>query len=248
MFGCAGPTVTSKEFVNQENFINLQIPLIFVDMKSLKCISDEYKHRTNGSTYNVGGVKCNFSSSKLTLETYKGAYMRRATKLKKSAISYSYNVLLNEKEGNSIISLHIIPQEKNIISATDVIGKPFELSNISLNKSNNYIKNNLFIKYLGYDFEINSNYSSDSIYANFKRIVPYKKNIKDKISNKIYKTLFTLTYDNLGYKFIVDVYPYRNGSKAVIKIVPRYIKVKNIMRYVTGLDKVKKEIEKIINS
>lgn len=68
-------------------------------------------------------------------------------------------------------------------------------------------------------FEINSDFNPESIYANFVRLLKtraYKQGEHDPVSGKIYKQEFFMPLRGRDVPLVVEAYPYRNGSKAVI--------------------------------
>ncbi len=74
---------------------------------------------------------------------------------------------------------------------------------------------------LRYRFEVDSDYPSDSTMANFIRLgnpVNTNSGFADPITGKIYKQYFKINYGDQVANYVVQVYPYKNGSKAVINM------------------------------
>ncbi|HXE39833.1 MAG TPA: hypothetical protein VN639_15320 [Azonexus sp.] len=74
---------------------------------------------------------------------------------------------------------------------------------------------------LRYKFEIDAQYGSDAIMANFLRMAVVKNQATgyaDPVTGKIYKQYFQVNYSGATANYTVQVFPYRNGSKAVINM------------------------------
>lgn len=72
---------------------------------------------------------------------------------------------------------------------------------------------------LVYKFEVDSPYNTDSVTANFMRnaeVRTDRQGFADPVTGKIYSTYYVARLNGRNMPFVVQVYPYRNGSKAVI--------------------------------
>jgi len=75
---------------------------------------------------------------------------------------------------------------------------------------------------LVYRFEVDSPYNSESVTANFMRRAKPRTDRQgwaDPVTGKIYSTSFTSRLRGKDLLYTVQVYPYRNGSKAVINAI-----------------------------
>lgn len=72
---------------------------------------------------------------------------------------------------------------------------------------------------LVYKFEVDSPYNTDSVTANFMRnaeVRTDRQGFADPVTGKIYSTYYVAKLNGRNMPFVVQVFPYRNGSKAVI--------------------------------
>ena len=72
---------------------------------------------------------------------------------------------------------------------------------------------------LHYRFEIDSPYPSDAVMANFLRLgapIQRQRGFADPVTGRIFRQNFRLSYYNIPADYTVEVFPFRNGSKAVI--------------------------------
>lgn len=97
--------------------------------------------------------------------------------------------------------------------------------------------------------EVNSQFNDMSIYANFERILGRYESEKTKINDAKLEHIFSLKYLDMALPLYVEVYPYRNGSKAVYKVGIVYkMDAKGGMSINTAdLEGIKKKIEQIVN-
>jgi len=100
------------------------------------------------------------------------------------------------------------------------------------------------------EFEVDSKFSSESVNANFKRLLTQNRLSSFNSGNeKIYKNTYFLAVEGAESKIEVETYPYRNGSKCTVKVV-YYTKVVEGNKIV--LSEIKKRIQakitEIVNS
>lgn len=99
--------------------------------------------------------------------------------------------------------------------------------------------------------EVNSEYPSSSIYANFGRVLGKfdwnKKEVKNSDIVKI--NTFSYKYNKLEYPLHVDIFPYRTGSKVVYSLLLDYTIDSKGKSSLTSKDisTMKNEIAKIVN-
>jgi hypothetical protein len=113
------------------------------------------------------------------------------------------------------------------------------------------------IKYIAvgevyYRLEIDSPYNIESTYSNFTRMVkpePYKKGEVDPVTGKVFKNRYELPTKYGKITFSVEVFPYRNGSKAVIgAMVPGALTSENVVDFNIILKEVKEQLTTIVQS
>lgn len=97
-------------------------------------------------------------------------------------------------------------------------------------------------------FEVDSQYPADSVYANFKRLAKSYNSKEQKIDGVSYKDQFYLTVDKTEVKFVVNSYPYRQGSKVIVTAWLSPIVNGNTVDFVTLKAKFKEKITSIVNS
>lgn len=105
---------------------------------------------------------------------------------------------------------------------------------------------------LRYKFEIDTQYGSDSIMANFIRTGKVRNSSagwKDPITNKIYTQYFILDYAGKQANYTVEVYPYRNGSKAVINMeLPVVETSPSVVDFTRIIGDLRKQLTSIVQS
>jgi len=165
-----------------------------------------------------------------------------------SYVQYDVRVDIQNKEDKYVVSL--IPINKEVArGCRPLCTSHYDIPDFTEKKLIKFLSE----ASIGFKVEIDSPYNTESTYSNFKRLLreealgqPYS----DPVTGKIYKSAFYLQKDNKRVKLLVDVYPYRNGSKAVISVelpvsVDPVTKVSDI-----GADilNVKAELERIVKS
>ena len=105
---------------------------------------------------------------------------------------------------------------------------------------------------LVYKFEVNSQYNSDAVMANFLRLAKVKRNSSaspDPVTGKIYSQIFQTQYKDKVANYTVQTYPYRSGSKAVIHMeLPARETSANEIDFQNIINDLKVELESIANS
>ena len=98
--------------------------------------------------------------------------------------------------------------------------------------------------------EINSKYEAKSIYSNFKRIIgEYSWRDNEKIAESKKSNTFNLNFQGKDLPLYVEVYPYRDGSKAKYSVKIPYTLNSNAKGTLSKkeIENIKIKIEKIIN-
>lgn len=169
---------------------------------------------------------------------------RTGTDVSGSGIVYKISYSIEDIGDNTIIKY------KPLGSRTYKQGfiLPFDVPNFTEKDLSNLFANNT----INYVLELDSPYNVESVYANFKRLaneVPFERGLKDPITGKIFKNRFTLSSGNQMITFSLEVYPYRNGSKAVIYLsVPGYFTSDSTVDFNKVLSELKSKFESIVNS
>jgi hypothetical protein len=165
-----------------------------------------------------------------------------------SYVRYYVQVNVEDKEDKYVVSL--IPINKEVVRGCGPLcTSHYDIPDFTEKKLIKFLSETS----IGFKVEIDSPYNTESTYSNFKRLLreealgqPYS----DPVTGKIYKSAFYLPKDNKRVKLFVDVYPYRNGSKAVISVeltvsVDPDTKVSDIGKDILN---VKAELERIVKS
>lgn len=103
-----------------------------------------------------------------------------------------------------------------------------------------------------YRLEINSEFNSESTHANFMRILKtrsFRSGEKDPVTGKVFKQEFVLPYRGKEVLFVLETFPYRNGSKAVIYLrVPAVATSPNTVDYKAILDELKAKLIEVVRA
>lgn len=106
--------------------------------------------------------------------------------------------------------------------------------------------------HVGYSIEINSQFNTESIFANFERLAtkePYEQGEKDPVTGKIFKNRYSIKYKETKVLFSLETFPYRNGSKAVIYVsIPGRYTSENTIDFNIIINEIKTQLESIVNS
>jgi hypothetical protein len=103
-----------------------------------------------------------------------------------------------------------------------------------------------------WQFEVNSEFNSESTYANFARLA--RKEVtsisgeKDSVSGKIFKVRYWVRVADQEMPINVETYPYRNGSKVVVYANLRGDALGNTVDFSKTADMLKAEVERIVKS
>ncbi len=125
---------------------------------------------------------------------------------------------------------------------------PFSVPDFSEQELLEYISHQPL--YLSLEFD--SQYNTESIYANFMRLaekVRFRQGEKDPVTGKAYKDKFALSTKYGKVNFSFEAYPYRNGSKAVIHMaVPGTFTSGNTVDFGEIIKEIRGQLEGIVNS
>jgi len=103
-----------------------------------------------------------------------------------------------------------------------------------------------------FSLEIDSQYNTESIYANFIRLVERERlrpGEKDPVTGKIFRDKFFLPGRNGKIYFSLETFPYRNGSKAIVHmVVPGSFTSDNVVDFGIILNDLKTQLVCVANS
>jgi hypothetical protein len=102
------------------------------------------------------------------------------------------------------------------------------------------------------NLDLNSPYNTESTYANFMRLAEKARTFPgetDPVTGKVYKDKFVLANKYGKLTFYLDIFPYHNGSKAVIHmLVPGTFTSANTVDFGKIIREIKGQLEGIVNS
>ena len=102
---------------------------------------------------------------------------------------------------------------------------------------------------ISYKMEIDSNYSGEAVNANFMRLAAKAGEDYNQPTGRIIKNNFTIPYSGGKANIAVELFPYKNGSKAVIQgVVPGHLTSEGTVDFNVILKDIKAKIESIVNS
>jgi len=105
---------------------------------------------------------------------------------------------------------------------------------------------------LHYRVEVDSQYNSESTFANLKRLLksrPFARGERDPVTGKIFTQQFVLPYRGKEVLLTADAFPYRNGSKVVMNLrLPAVLTSPNTVDYNVILDEVTRNLGELIAS
>lgn len=224
--GCA-TTVTqlSREPINSDKitFIipkNVDIAYVDENLKGLRFKNEIERGQplSPGGPIPVNGV--DITAGGTTWTFYKGEIYFDVNHIERRiASSVIYNVTANASENNSSYLVTLQPTEKEVIKGTGTYGDAFPIPDYSPDDLLHY----LCQPTIEYRTEIDSPYNTESVYANFKRSLKsetFANGYRDPVTGKIFGDAFTLQseYGEDTVKLYVLAYPYKNGSKVVIRV------------------------------
>ena len=171
-------------------------------------------YNTNGSInhIDVEGIKVNTVNNIMTIADFNG------TTLFASSIEYYVMVKRGSQNNSTIVTL--IPYKKISGHAKNILGLPVPMPNFTEYQLISFLKSpSLTVKFKISDI---SKFNAFSTSANFVRLLnqeKFKKGVE--ITGRIFKMAYILPLMNNQYKakLFVSVYPYQNGSMAVVHVV-----------------------------
>ncbi|MGD0885209.1 MAG: hypothetical protein ABSA46_10130 [Thermodesulfovibrionales bacterium] len=197
---------------------------------------------------NVRGITTALDSAnnRIFVTAVNGVYYRETRMEFLSSIRYVVDVSVEETPDTFIVTLS--PVNKEITESRSSLGLPVALPDER--QLVPYLSNPTFPLY-AFRFEKDSPYNTDSIWGNFKRMLKSetKQTHVDPETKKVYSSSYVLRYHNKNVMVYVDVYPYHNGSKAVVKVdLPVMIQNHEVEDITSQIEDIRNQIEKIIES
>ncbi len=189
-------------------------------------------------------MQIDYVTKKAIASVYNGEYYQSGT-FYASIIRYYADISISEKDDWFIVTL--APTEREVIESKEIGGKVIKLPDEA--ELIHFLSSPKFADY-SFQVEKDSPYGTESVYATFKRTLketPLMTPYKDPMTGKIYKSAFLLNNADNTIRLYVDVFPYRNGCKAVVNVVlPVHIKDNKVEDISAVVEAIKKEMERII--
>ncbi len=162
-----------------------------------------------------------------------------------SGVKYRVSYSLSQTNGSGY-TITLTPQFRSEYQQ-GLIGK-FPIPKFPDNALRDYLKSFTLV----YKFEVDSQYNSDALMANFLRLAKVQRNMNgrpDPVTGKIYSQVFQTQYKDKAANYTVQTYPYRQGSKAVIHMeLPARETSPNEIDFDIIINDIKSELERIANS
>lgn len=157
-----------------------------------------------------------------------------------------YTVEYEVDNGDSVYSLILNPKEYTTYQQ-GLVGK-YPVPNYGEDD----LHKTLMSGALSYKIELDSPYGSESVYANFRRLVKhdsFRPGEKDPVTGKIFKDRFVLTNRGHKVRFVVETYPYRDGSKAVVYATVHGSETsENVVDFSIIIDEIRRKLEEVVNA
>lgn len=220
----------------------------------LKRTKKNYGRSPGTSISRVAGIDIEYDHSQnmILCTEYIGEIFHATRKGKKdneysSYVRYQVQVDFEEREDSYIVTL--IPISKEVVrGCSPSCITHYDIPGFTEEKLIEFLSNAT----VRFNVEIDSQYDTESTYANFQRLLKeetFRQPYKDELTGKIYKSAFYLPKDEKQAKLFVEVFPYRNGSKAVINAeMPVSVDpVTRVSDVGNDISDVKAELERIVN-
>lgn len=257
--GCAAqpPITQSESIASQSPIATLVVPAPELsggpapsspqDL-ALKVRFKNYRYVGSGEYPDVESLQWKAQGGTFTVENYKAFYSRGSGKdLNKVSVSYDGTVGMTKAGGNYQLTFSL--GKKNYYAEPSIVdGK----ARYQVAFAPSDVASNLAKAEMPWTFEVNSEFNTDSTYANFARLT--RKEVfrgngeKDPVTGKIFKERFWVRVSGREIPVNVETYPYRNGSKAIVFAVLPGTVSGSTVDFNSTADALKKEIERIIRS
>lgn len=184
--------------------------------------------------------------------TYNHLFHHSTEKIETTTTKFTYPFAIGSQDGYTIATL-AAPSNMDHIPEGLIENDPFDdLEDLEADAVKIYKSANPKIKkrYTAAG-SINSKYDDASIFGNFKRLLkPWKNNDKSITKDMIGKgSVFQMPYNDTVYPVVVDVFPYRGGSKVDYKLIIDYYFLPNGATTASTDDvaKMEEKIKQIVN-
>lgn len=177
---------------------------------STKRLDRKYTIKSGIST--ISGIEPQYdpSSRMLIVTKYNGDYFHDSNNEHSSFVRYQVKVDTKEQADRFIVTFTPISKEA-VRGCGPLCADHYSVPDFPESELIRFLCRAI----ITINIEIDSPYNTDSTYANFRRLL--KEEIPDKkLPSKIQKTLFIFAKNSTRIRLSVEVFPYRNGSKAVI--------------------------------
>ncbi len=174
----------------------------------------------------VKGIICKHNTFKniMTITDFNGSNFAVPGGISDSPASFAsfveYYVMVKKSSQKNDIIVSLIPYKKALGYAKSPLGFPFSMPNFNEYQLISFLKSpRLTVKFKISDI---SKYNSFSTNANFARLLKQEQLKKGvEITGRIFKMAYVLPLMNNQYqaKLFVSVYPYQNGSMAIVHVV-----------------------------
>jgi hypothetical protein len=257
--GCAAhPPITQSESISTQSPIaTLIIPAPELSGGSapsspqdlvLKVRFKTYRHIGSGDYSNVESLQWKIQGGAFTVENYKALYSRPSGRdIDKVSVSYDGTIGMTKAESSYQLSFSL--GKKNYYAEPSIFdGKAsYQVAFAPSDVAANLAKAEML-----WTFEVNSEFNTESTYANLARLtrkeVFHGNGEKDPVTGKIFKERFWIRVSRLEIPVNIETYPYRNGSKVVVfASLPGTVSGSTI-DFTSTADALKKEIERIVRS
>jgi hypothetical protein len=185
--------------------------------RGTKQLFPKYPHVPDSNIFIVSGIDIQYDSQRnlIFCTEYNGNRFlpkyRGETETEYSSF-VRYSVLVDTKESDDNYTITLEPTHREIST-----NSRYDVPNFSEAKLLDFLSEAT----VRFRVEIDSPYNTESTYANFKRLLAedvLKEPQVDKVTGKIYKSAFYFPQHRKRARLLLDVFPYRNGSKAVISV------------------------------
>jgi hypothetical protein len=254
--GCAAQPITQSESIaSQSPIATLVIPAPELsggpapsgpqDL-ALKVRFENYRYVGSGEYPDVESLQWKVQGGTFTVEKYKAFYYRSSGRdLNKVSVSYDGTVGMTKAGGSYQLTFSLGKKtyyaEPSVVDGKARYQVAFAPSDVAAN---------LARAEMPWEFEVDSEFKTDSTYANFARLTRKEvfRGEKDPVTGKIFNERFWVRVSGREIPVNVETYPYRNGSKAIIyALLPGTVSGSTV-DFVSTADSLKKEIERIIKS
>lgn len=201
-----------------------------------------YYARFGKDGFYIKAVKWSFETDRFSVEHYR-ANWNDINRSEFAKVSISYTGTIEQVSSNT---LKLIPRTVNSFTQADIFGRTFKVQ-----FPPNEILNLLDDAKIRKVFEIDSEFNSDSTFANFARLTrkeTLQRGYHDPVTGKIYTERFWIKVNKSEIPVTVATYPYRNGSKVVINADVPTQRNGSIFDFSIPAKAIQLELERIVKS